>query len=114
MKRIFLFSAIATMALVSCNSTPKADEAKTEEQQDVALAEGDAYKIDPSQTIQFIGTKPVGQHHGTFNITEGEFFVKNDAIVTGGKLSFDINSLQITDADTSGAARRRRRCFIRS
>ncbi|MFT4093095.1 MAG: YceI family protein [Niabella sp.] len=105
MKQIVSLSVIAALALISCNSAPKADKATTEEQQEVAAAEGAAYKIDTTQVAQFIGTKPVGQHQGTFNITEGEIFAKNDAVVTGGKLVFDINSLKITDKDTSGAAK---------
>jgi polyisoprenoid-binding protein YceI len=104
MKKILSLSfVVASIVFVSCNSAPKADEAKTEDQQEVAAAEGASYKVDSNQTVQFIGTKPVGQHQGTFNIKEGEFFVKNDALVTGGKLVIDINSLQVTDADTSGA-----------
>src|SRR5690606_8049759 len=104
MKKILSLSfAVATIAFVSCNSAPEADEAQTAEQQEVTAAEGASYKTDSTQTIQFIGTKPVGQHQGTFTVKEGEFFVKNDAIVTGGKLVFDVSSLQITDKDTSGA-----------
>ncbi|MGC4235791.1 MAG: YceI family protein [Niabella sp.] len=105
MKRILSLSFAASVIFVSCNSAPKADEATTEEQQLVAAAEGVAYKVDTTQVAQFIGTKPVGEHHGTFNVAEGEIFVKNDAIVTGGKLVFNINSLKITDKDTSGSAK---------
>lgn len=105
MKRILLFSFVAAIGFAACNSAPKADEAKTEEQQAVAATEGTSYKIAPGQVVQFIGTKPVGQHHGTFSVTEGEIFVKNDALVTGGKLTIDISSLKITDADTSGTAK---------
>jgi len=105
MKRILSLSFAAFVIFVSCNSAPEADKATTEEQQQVAAAEGTAYKIDTTQIAQFIGTKPVGQHQGTFNIKEGELFAKNDAVVTGGKLVFDINSLNITDKDTSGSAK---------
>ncbi|GAB3424092.1 YceI family protein [Niabella aquatica] len=107
MKRILSLLLTASVIFVSCNSAPEADKATTEEQQQVALAEGASYKVDTNQVAQFIGTKPVGEHHGTFNVTEGEIFVKNDAIVTGGKLIFDINSLKIIDKDTSGAAKLR-------
>ncbi|WP_346236199.1 YceI family protein [Niabella insulamsoli] len=103
MKKICSLSLIAALVFISCNSAPEADEAKTEEQKEVAVTEGEVYKVDSTQVAQFIGTKPVGQHQGTFNVTGGEFFVKNEAILTGGKLTFDINSLQITDKDTSGA-----------
>jgi hypothetical protein len=77
MKKILSLSfVVASIVFVSCNSAPKADEAKTEDQQEVAAAEGASYKVDSNQTVQFIGTKPVGQHQGTFNIKEGEFFCK--------------------------------------
>ncbi|MCH5600261.1 hypothetical protein [Niabella ginsengisoli] len=103
MKKILSLSLAAAIAFASCNSAPKADEAKTEEQKEAAATEGEAYKVDSTQVAQFIGTKPVGQHQGTFNVSEGQFFVKNDAVLTGGKLTFDINSLKITDKDTAGA-----------
>lgn len=102
MKKILIIF-MAGVTLIACQSAPKADQAKTEEGKDVAKAEGSAYKVDSSQFVNFIGTKPVGEHHGKFNIKEGTFFVKNEALVTGGKLVFDITSLKITDADTSGS-----------
>lgn len=105
MKRILSVSLLAAVIIVSCKSAPKADEAKTQEQQSVAATEGTPYKTDGSQTIQFIGTKPIAQHHGTFNISEGVLYVKNDALVSGGKLTFDINSLKIIDEDTSGTSK---------
>ena len=103
MQKILSLSLAAAIAFASCNSAPKADDAKTEEQKEAAATEGASYKVDSTQVAQFIGTKPVGQHQGTFNVSSGEFFVKNDAVLTGGKLTFDINSLKITDKDTAGA-----------
>lgn len=103
MTKILSLLLTGSIVLASCQSAPKADEAQTEDQQAAATAEGTPYKTDPTQVVSFIGTKPVGEHHGTFNVSEGVFYVKNDAVVSGGKLSFDIKSLKITDADTSGA-----------
>lgn len=105
MKKILTLSFAAAIGFAACNSAPKADEAKTEEVKEVMAAEGTSYKVDSSQFISFIGTKPVGEHHGRFQVSEGELYVKNDALVTGGKLVFDINSLAITDADTSGSSK---------
>lgn len=102
MKRIFIIFLTA-LSLTACQSAPKADQAKTEEGKDVAEADGESYKVNTSQYINFIGTKPVGEHHGSFNISEGVFYVKNEASVTGGKLVFNIRSLKITDKDTSGS-----------
>ena len=105
MKNHLIFAFIAILALAACHSAPKADKAETGEEEIVSAAEGASYKVDSGQIIQFIGTKPVGMHHGSFNITEGEIFVKNDALVTGGKFTFDINSLKIIDPDTSGTTK---------
>lgn len=102
MKKVLIISTAALFTLAACQSAPKADEAKTNEEQVVSATEGVAYKVDSNQVVQFIGTKPVGQHNGTFKISEGSLFVKNDTDVTGGKLVLDITSLNITDADTSG------------
>ena len=105
MKKIVFISILTAIIFASCNSAPRADEAKTEEQQAVSAIEGHLFKADSNQTIQFIGTKPVGEHQGTFNITSGEFFVKNDIILTSGKLTFDIGSLKIIDEDTTGTTK---------
>lgn len=105
MKKLFTIATAAVIALASCKGAPKADEATTSDEQQAASAQGVAYKVDSSQVVSFIGTKPVGQHNGTFNITEGQLFVQNDVSVTGGKLTLDMKSLKITDADTAGTAK---------
>lgn len=105
MKKIFALPIITAIVFASCNSAPKADEAKTEDVQDVAAAEGEAYKVDTTQSVNFIGTKPVGAHSGKFLVKEGEIFVKDGTGVSGGRLVFDINSLVITDADTTGTTK---------
>lgn len=105
MNKLFLLFLVGFIFLASCQSAPKADEAKTGDEQKVATAEGAAFKIDSTQLVSFIGTKPIGQHHGTFNISEGVIYVKNDAVVSGGHLSLNIKSLTITDKDTSGIAK---------
>lgn len=105
MQKIFTFAAAAMILMASCQSAPKADEAATTDEQQAASAEGTAYKIDSTQFVSFIGTKPVGQHHGNFNISEGQIFVQNGVEVKGGKLTLDITSLKITDKDTNGVAK---------
>lgn len=105
MKKILTLSFIAAISLAACNSAPTADEAKTEDSKEVVAAEGESYKVDGAQFVSFIGTKPVGEHNGRFQVNEGAIYVKNEAVVTGGKLTFDIKSLTITDADTSGISK---------
>lgn len=105
MNKLFLLFSVVFISLASCQSVPKADEAKTGDEQKAAAAEGAAFKIDSTQVVSFIGTKPIGQHQGTFNISEGVIYVKNDVVVSGGHLTFNIKSLTITDKDTSGVAK---------
>lgn len=105
MNKLLSLFTVAALALASCQSAPKADEAKTGDEQTASSAEGVSYKIDSTQTVSFIGTKPVGQHNGVFNITQGELFVQNAAEVTGGKLTMDMKSLKIVDADTAGTSK---------
>ena len=87
MKRnILSFAVIALMA--SCSNAPTADKAATTEQQTAAATEGTQYLADSTSTINWTGTKPTGQHKGTFTVKEGSFSVNNDNLTAG---SFVIN-----------------------
>ncbi len=105
MNRFFTIATVALIALASCKGAPKADKAETTEEQQALSKEGVAYHIDSTQVVSFIGSKPVGEHHGTFNISEGQLFVSNGVSVTGGKLTMDLKSLKITDKDTAGSTK---------
>ncbi len=91
---LLLASAIAILA--ACNNSPKADEAKTTEKEVVAAAEGVTYTAENSSLVTWVGTKPTGQHAGTFKLKEGSFTIKDNAL-TGGSFVIDINSLNNTD-----------------
>lgn len=76
---------------------PKAELSPTGEQENVRTANGNIYIADTSKTvIEWIGTKPVGKHHGTLRLSEGVLQISGDSI-TGGKFSISINSLQPDD-----------------
>ena len=49
-----------------------------------------------SSKVTWVGTKPIGQHNGTFNLSEGNIIVKDDE-VSGGNFKIDINSLAVED-----------------
>mgnify|MGYP000856812906 FL=1 len=93
MNRFFAIAAVGLIALASCKGAPKADEAKTTNEQQVTATEGVVYKIDSTQVVNFIGTKPVGRHDGTFHISEGQISVSNDTSVAGGKFTIDRKSV---------------------
>lgn len=105
MNKLFTIVTAAAIALASCKGAPKADEAATTDEQQATTAQGEAYLIDSTQVVSFIGTKPVGQHSGTFNISEGRLYVQNGVSVTGGNLTLDLKSLKITDEDTAGVSK---------
>lgn len=91
-----------SLFLASCQDAPKADSAEATEAQEVAATEGKSYTADVSQSkVEWVGTKPVGRHHGTINITEGMLTVQGNA-VTGGKYVLDMNSIVADDQDAEG------------
>lgn len=104
MKKTFLAFSAAALLFAACQDAPKADSAETTDAQQVdsnAVA-GTAYNADLTQsTLQWTGTKPVGQHTGTFTMKSGVLNVA-DNNVAGGKFVIDILSLAITDKDTAG------------
>ena len=104
MKKLILSAAALaafTLAATSCGDAPKADEAKVGEAQTVtpAATEGTTYKADLAATkVEWIGSKPTGQHHGTIGVKEGSLMAKDNAI-TGGKFTMDMTSIKADDGD---------------
>lgn len=98
-KAIFLFASVAALA-TSCNNAPEGDAATTADAQAAAAGSGASYSIDTTASVvEWVGTKPVGQHNGTLKIANGEFSIA-DGSITAGKFTIDINSL--TDLDMEG------------
>jgi polyisoprenoid-binding protein YceI len=55
--------------------------------------DGNVYKLDETQNlINWVGSKPGGQHHGTLNITEGKISTSGN-LVASGSFKFDMNSI---------------------
>jgi polyisoprenoid-binding protein YceI len=92
----FLFAVAAMSMMAACNNAPDADKAETAEATDAANAVGATFKIDTTSVLEWLGTKPVGQHNGTMKIADGSFAVENGTI-TGGSFTVDVNSLTDTD-----------------
>lgn len=83
---------------VACQQAPKADKAAVTEAQAVKSPEnGHPRHLDTSASILYwIGTKPTGEHKGTFHFKDGQLFVK-DSTLTGGEFTIDITSLTNLD-----------------
>jgi len=105
MKRTLLTIATGSLLFTACQNAPKADKAEATEAQQVQQTGGTTYKADLAQShVEFIGTKPVGKHHGTFMLKDGQIVV-DGGNVSGGKFVIDINSLKVDDQDSTGNAK---------
>lgn len=99
-----LFPVVAgALFFASCQDAPKADNAETTEAQEAtAPATGKNYTADVSQSkVEWIGTKPVGRHNGTFNLQDGTLVVSGNAL-TGGTFTVDVKSVTPVDQDEKG------------
>lgn len=104
MKKVVLSIAAASVFFASCQDAPKADTATATEAQAVATPANADYMADLAQTkLEFVGTKPVGKHHGTIGLKEGKLAVEADAI-KGGSFVFDMNTTKTDDQDSTGNA----------
>lgn len=95
---VFLVMLLAA----ACQQVPKADKAEVTEAQAVqqpAAEHEHTYRLDTAASaLYWIGTKPTGEHRGSFRFTEGQLFAK-DSTLTGGQFTIDINSLRDTDLE---------------
>lgn len=109
MKLRFALSVMAVSAILfaSCGG-PQGERAKTSDAEAVIETKGDVYAAElVSSRIEWIGTKPTGQHNGTIAISEGNVVVDEGKIV-GGEIVIDMNSivvLDITDPETNAKLR---------
>jgi len=105
MKRIFLLFAAGSLAFAACQSAPNADKAEATDAKTVTTVTGNTYKADLAQSrLEWVGTKPVGKHHGTIALKEGSLMVDNN-MLTGGKFIADMTTLKADDQDSTGNAK---------
>jgi polyisoprenoid-binding protein YceI len=88
---------LVTGIIASCGG-PQGEKAATGEAQDVTVKSGDvSLPVDlAASNVEWVGTKPTGQHNGTVNISAGELMLKEGEIV-GGKFTIDLNSIVVLD-----------------
>lgn len=99
MKNIFKIGAMAfaAFAFAACNAGPGGEQAKTGEAQAASNAAGESFPVSTStSTMEWVGSKPTGNHSGTISIKEGALTVK-EGQVTGGNFTLDMNSITVTD-----------------
>lgn len=97
MNKSLLSIVAGSLIFASCQSAPEADSAEASDAQQVEQAAGTDYAADVNQSkVEWVGTKPVGQHHGTFSLQNGTLVVSGDAL-TGGSFIININSMTADD-----------------
>ncbi len=106
MKKTILSIAVISAMFASCQDAPKADTATATDAQAAAQTTGAVeYAADLAQSkVEFVGTKPVGKHHGTIAIQTGTLAIEGDAI-KGGNFVIDMNTLAADDQDAEGNAK---------
>jgi polyisoprenoid-binding protein YceI len=102
--KLFAFTAIISIAAFSCKS-PTGERATTGDAMTAAGIENyEAYQVNLDESlVEWIGTKPTGQHNGTTKLSEGVLKI-NDGQIVGGKFTIDLTSivvLDITDPETN-------------
>ncbi len=85
---------------------PQGEKAQTGDAQEVSVTTGDVtLKVDAAASkVEWVGSKPTGQHHGTIGISGGNLMLADGNIV-GGKFTTDMNSivnLDLTNAEDNG------------
>lgn len=95
---LFMIAGI-TVATVGCKNENK--EANTEDAQEVAVANTEAFEFMVDTTASVIawkGEKPTGTHTGTIKLSQGAFKA-NDSVVESGTFVVNMKSLEVTDLE---------------
>lgn len=99
MNKLTLYMAAVALSLTACTDAPTADKATTTDAQAETAASGTVYAMDKNQSsLIWTGTKPTGQHKGTFTFDQGNLTVDNGAI-TGGNFVANIKSMKLIEED---------------
>ncbi|HRO86128.1 MAG TPA: YceI family protein [Niabella sp.] len=100
MKKLFLVVVGAGLFLASCVSNPEGEKAAVQETQEVAVAKGDSFQLNPQESVlQWTGRKVSATHHGKVNFKSGNL-VFNNGLLSGG--SFIVDMPSITNEDQEG------------
>ncbi len=97
----FLSLTLFFSCFIACNNAPQGEAATTSEATKTAesTATAQLYKLDTEgSVINWVGSKPNGEHTGTLNMKEGSVSVK-DGKIESGKFLIDMNSISCTDLE---------------
>lgn len=98
--KYLLASLTLTALIVSCANAPQADKVTLRNEQTASTITGNVYSLDTtSSRVTWTGTKPTGQHLGTFKLDSGVISLEKNQL-KGGSFIININSL--TNLDLQG------------
>lgn len=87
MKKLFYFLAVASIVTLT-NKYATGSEGSQE------------FKVNTRESkVNWLGTKPGGQHNGIVTISEGTIYMKNGELA-GGSFVIDLNSIENTDIES--------------
>lgn len=90
---------LIALGLSSCNDTVKESKTSEPKQTLAPTQKAIAFNIKKEvSTIYWLGSKPLGTHTGTIDITKGTFYLQ-EATIESGKFLIDMNSITVTDLD---------------
>lgn len=93
LSNLFIFLALA-VAVTSCKDKAAPTSDATEA---AAEATGKEYNVSPeSAVINWVGSKPTGEHNGTVKVSSGTLSVENGQ-VTAGSFVIDMTSIEVLD-----------------
>jgi polyisoprenoid-binding protein YceI len=99
MKKAFLFLSAGAMILASCVGNPEGQKAETTDSVEVALVEGTSLNVDAgASSVEWLGKKVTGQHHGDVKIKSGNLLVNGGKLV-GGNFVIDLTTINTLDLD---------------
>lgn len=98
MRKLSFVAAGLALALAACNANEKTETVKVNPTEVIDTTDhiGAKYIVDTTSTITWTGTKPTGQHTGTFKLKNGSL-IADTTDLTGGSITIDMASLTNTD-----------------
>ncbi|SHE51674.1 YceI family protein [Dysgonomonas macrotermitis] len=98
--KTYLFALTVLVFAASCGNNPK-NKVEGSDAQSVASGEGVNLVVDTqASSINWVGSKPGGDHHGTIAIKEGALAINGESVASG---SFIIDMNAIADKDLTDA-----------
>lgn len=87
--------------MVACSSAPEGEQVEVKEEQKIEAVAQEAKVLQVStdaSNIDWLGTKPGGEHKGVMKLKDGELRMMDDQLI-GGKFTLDMTSIEVTDLE---------------